>query len=294
MRFTHVALVTLVLVFALGVLLARTVARESSQMPLSPMAPGSRAAGGTGTTPATQGMPVLAIEPTTGPPGTMVRFVGTGFTPGGRVSVLLIRGLGLIVANAVAGSTGTITGTFRMPAPESTAELMYGPVDVFAIDDATRREIPSTRFVLTQPTGTLGASMVFEIPVGWGRDFADPVFERYRPALGSPIAIGIRRVWPPPREETALLPPNSMVTGRAPIALPWGEGSRYTLNGLAPGGQGNLVAREMHLLVRTAEGAVYQLFAAAPPDAASERIAEQALNHLLNTARSTAPGSGNR
>lgn len=95
----------------------------------------------------------LAISPESGPPGTVVQYSGSGFTPGGRVSVLLIGGLGLIVDEPAASPGGTITGSFRMPQPRGpgVAELSYGPVDVFAIDEATGRESPYTVFLLTMP-----------------------------------------------------------------------------------------------------------------------------------------------
>lgn len=93
----------------------------------------------------------LTVNPTSGPPGTLVRYSGTGFTPGGRVSVLLVRGLGLIVDEPTADPTGSISGTFAVPNPETAAEIQFGPIDVFAIDEATGRESPATTFVITQP-----------------------------------------------------------------------------------------------------------------------------------------------
>lgn len=96
-------------------------------------------------------LPPLTISPTSGPPGTVVSFAGSGFTPGGRVTVALVRGLGIVVAEVTADPSGGISGTFAMPNPATVAELSFGPVDVFAIDRATGRETPPATFVLTQP-----------------------------------------------------------------------------------------------------------------------------------------------
>lgn len=102
--------------------------------------------------PVAQQVPALSTTPGSGPPGTVVSFTGTGFTPGGAVSVLLIEGLGLIVAEPTANAAGAISGNFTMPAPETAPELLFGPVAVFAIDVATGRESGRAFFLLTRPS----------------------------------------------------------------------------------------------------------------------------------------------
>lgn len=98
-------------------------------------------------------LPPLALNPTSGPPGTVVNFAGFGFTPGGRVSVLLIRGLGVVVSEVTADPSGGISGSFTMPQPGAVPELTFGPVDVFAVDRATGRETQPSLFTITQPPG---------------------------------------------------------------------------------------------------------------------------------------------
>lgn len=100
----------------------------------------------------------LAITPTSGPPGTLVHYAGSGFTPNGHVSVLLVPGFGIVVDEVVADPSGNISGSFAMPSPG--AELNFGPVGVFAIDETTRQESPATTFTLTQASVT-GTSWFF-------------------------------------------------------------------------------------------------------------------------------------
>jgi hypothetical protein len=92
----------------------------------------------------------LSIAPLSGPPGAVVQYSGSGFTPGGRVSVLLIEGLGLIVDEPVAAADGNVQGSFTMPEPVDVAELLFGPVAVFAIDEVTGQETPRATFTLTE------------------------------------------------------------------------------------------------------------------------------------------------
>lgn len=97
---------------------------------------------------AQQELPAIAVDQSIGQAGTRVGFTGVGFTPGGRVTVALTQGLGLIVSEPVANANGGISGSFAMPAnvPEvGTA----GRVAVFAIDRATGRETLPAWFVLT-------------------------------------------------------------------------------------------------------------------------------------------------
>lgn len=95
--------------------------------------------------------PMLTINPTSGPPGTVVSFSGVGFSPGGRVTVALVRGLGIVVAELTADAGGEIGGSFVMPTPQDGGEFGFGPIDVFAIDEATGEETPPATFILTRP-----------------------------------------------------------------------------------------------------------------------------------------------
>lgn len=95
--------------------------------------------------------PMLTINPTSGPPGTVVSFSGVGFSPGGMVTVALVRGLGIVVAELTADAGGEISGSFVMPTPQDGGEFGFGPIDVFAIDEATGEETPPATFILTRP-----------------------------------------------------------------------------------------------------------------------------------------------
>ena len=105
--------------------------------------------------------PAVAIHPVVGPPGTVVTFSGVGFTPGGRVQVLFIAGLGLIVGDVVAGPTGTIGGSFRMPAPGGAPELTFGRQEVTAVDQSSRRDTLPAFFLLTP-----GPALDYALPNG--------------------------------------------------------------------------------------------------------------------------------
>lgn len=93
-------------------------------------------------------LPAIAINQSIGTAGTAVGFTGVGFTPGGRVAVLLTPGLGLIVAEVTANAFGGVSGSFAMPAnvPEVGTS---GRVAVFALDRSTGRETLPAFFVLT-------------------------------------------------------------------------------------------------------------------------------------------------
>ncbi len=97
-------------------------------------------------------LPALTITPASGPPGTVVTFSGTGFTPGGRASVLLVRSIGIVVSTPTADQSGNITGSFTMPNPATVTQLEFGPVDVFAADAVTSRQTLSVAFTLSQPS----------------------------------------------------------------------------------------------------------------------------------------------
>lgn len=99
---------------------------------------------------AAQTTPVIGIDPVVGPPGTVVSYSGVGFTPNGRVIILLVRGLGLIVDERNADGLGRVAGSFAFPSPQEAAEFGFGRVDVFAIDQATGRETLPAGFLLTR------------------------------------------------------------------------------------------------------------------------------------------------
>lgn len=65
--------------------------------------------------------------------------------------MLLVRGLGIVVNTPTADQNGNISGSFAMPSPATLPQLLFGPVDVFAIDAATSRETPSATFTLARP-----------------------------------------------------------------------------------------------------------------------------------------------
>lgn len=92
----------------------------------------------------------LTVEPSVGQPGATVTFQGAGFSPRGKVSVLMIEGLGLIVADVEADQDGRISGQFEVPQAGSVPELTFGPVAVFAIDEASRQRSPSATLTIVQ------------------------------------------------------------------------------------------------------------------------------------------------
>jgi len=96
--------------------------------------------------------PSISIDPTAGFPGTLVTYQGTGFTPGGGVSVLLVPGLGLVVDEKVADTLGRVGGSFVIPNPVGKAEMGFGPVGVFAIDRVTGAETASVSFNIQRPS----------------------------------------------------------------------------------------------------------------------------------------------
>ncbi|TAK36879.1 MAG: hypothetical protein EPO21_01105 [Chloroflexota bacterium] len=107
-------------------------------------------------------LPVLTLSPRSGPPGTMVQFVGSGFTPGGQVTVLVACGLGTVVAEARADLNGGIAGSFAVPNQGQAAEFHYGFVTIFALDRDTGRETPSAIFLLNKSTAAVTTSFFAE------------------------------------------------------------------------------------------------------------------------------------
>ncbi|MCC6790636.1 MAG: hypothetical protein IT336_03070 [Thermomicrobiales bacterium] len=99
--------------------------------------------------------PALTIAPHRGHDGETVSFAGTGYTPGGSVSVLM-TGDGLIVAETMADRDGSIAGTFRAPDRDRLTGESGNRIPVFAIDDATGQESNREYFVYvtTLPTAT--------------------------------------------------------------------------------------------------------------------------------------------
>ena len=92
----------------------------------------------------------LTVDPSVGQPGATVTFQGAGFTPRGKVSVLMIEGLGLIIADVQADQDGRISGEFKVPQAGSVPELTFGPVAVFAIDEASRQRSPTATLSIIQ------------------------------------------------------------------------------------------------------------------------------------------------
>lgn len=105
-------------------------------------------------------LPAIAIDQSVGPAGTRVGYTGVGFTPGGKVTIALTVGLGLIVVEPNANASGGVSGSFAMPAnvPEVGTS---GKVSVFAIDGATGRETLPAFFRLT-----LSAPLDYALPNG--------------------------------------------------------------------------------------------------------------------------------
>lgn len=97
----------------------------------------------------------LAIAPHRGQGGDRITYAGTGYTPGGAVSVLM-TGDGLIVDETVADGDGSIAGTFRAPDRDRLTGESTNRIPVFAIDEATGRESLRVTFTYTAtlPTAT--------------------------------------------------------------------------------------------------------------------------------------------
>jgi hypothetical protein len=92
----------------------------------------------------------LAVDPIEGPDGQVVKFKGSGYTPGGDV-VVLMTGDGLIVAETQADQTGAISGSFKAPERDRLTGESSNEIPVFAIDQETGLESNRVTFRYLAP-----------------------------------------------------------------------------------------------------------------------------------------------
>ncbi len=97
-----------------------------------------------------QTAPTLALNPTSGSGGTRVSYAGTGFTPGGVVTVVMSAD-GLIVDDTVADATGAISGSFTAPDRADITGEASDTIPVFALDAARGTESNRVPFTYVQP-----------------------------------------------------------------------------------------------------------------------------------------------
>lgn len=107
--------------------------------------------------------PTFTISPTSGANGTTITYTGTGYTPGGNVSVLL-TGDGLVVDDTTADASGAIRGTFTAPARDQLTGESTNTIPVFALDQASGTESPRVTFTYVQvaplpPTGSADTAL---------------------------------------------------------------------------------------------------------------------------------------
>lgn len=105
----------------------------------------------------------FSVEPGGGEPGSVVTFRGSGFTPGGAVSVLVVEGLGLIVADVEADQAGKMSGSFRVPVPDESAGVPLGPIAVFAIDEASRERTANVMFTIRSGDSAVRSSHLLHV-----------------------------------------------------------------------------------------------------------------------------------
>jgi len=125
---------------------------------------------------------------------------------------------------------------------------------------------PGTPQMTPTPSTTERVSIVdiglsFDIPKGWERQGQEWAWAPYG---DSTQHLGV--AWQgiePGKEPESILPQNAVMAGRSDgPALTWGAAATYRLQVMVPGGQGQVKAVEMHVLVRGAD-TLYDIYASA-------------------------------
>jgi hypothetical protein len=125
--------------------------------------------------------------------------------------------------------------------------------------------------------------LTFEIPGGWQRQGHDWIWAPVSPPASSQgqfIGVSWKEIRPGQEPEALLLPENAVMLDRTPgPELAWGTAAPYRLQVMVPGGQGQIQAVEMHVIVRGMDKH-YDFYASAP---AGEELAalEPVLQHML-------------
>ncbi len=128
--------------------------------------------------------------------------------------------------------------------------------------------------------------LTFEIPGAWQRQGHAWIWAPVSPPTGSEgqhIGVSWKEIRPAQEPEALLLPENAVMLDRTPgPELAWGTAATYRLQVMVPGGQGQIQAVEMHVVVRCTDK-YYDFYASAP---AGEELAalEPVLQRMLASA----------
>lgn len=131
----------------------------------------------------------------------------------------------------------------------------------------------------------LEIGLTFEIPPGWQRQGEDWIWVSVSSSGpdGQRIGVNWKDIKLGQEAEALLLPNNSVMLDRTPgPALTWGTAAIYRLQVMVPGGQGQVEAVEMHVIVRGADK-YYDFYASAPSDEELKAL-EPVLQHTLASA----------
>jgi hypothetical protein len=99
--------------------------------------------------------PNITLNPTSGPPYTVVQVTGSGFTPNGQINVITWNGTGSITFNS--DPYGNLNATLTVPT------LNPGNYQ-FTVADAYTHSATQIQFIITQVSPTLTPT-VPEIPI---------------------------------------------------------------------------------------------------------------------------------
>lgn len=106
-----------------------------------------------------------------------------------------------------------------------------------------------------------------EIPGGWQRQGDEWIWAPVSPPAsseGQHIGVSWKEIRPGQEPEALLLPENAVMLDRTPgPELAWGTAATYRLQVTVPGGQGQIQAVEMHVIVRGMDK-YYDFYASAP------------------------------
>ena len=164
-------------------------------------------------------------------------------------------------------------GTSALPTPTTVLTPTSGSLVPTPTEAGNRISIPEI-------------GLTFEIPGGWQRQGHNWIWAPVSPPTGSEgqhIGVSWKEIRPGQEPEALLLPGNAVMLDRTPGPdLTWGMAATYRLQVMVPGGQGQIQAVEMHVIVRGMDK-YYDFYASAP---AGEELAalEPVLQRMLASA----------
>lgn len=185
------------------------------------------------------------------------------------INRIILVGVFLVALLAAACAGGTTAS----PTPTTVLTLASGSPVARPTEAGNRISIPQI-------------GLTFEVPAGWQRQGQDWIWAPVSPPAGSEgqhIGVSWKEIRPGQEPEALFLPENAVMLDRTPgPELAWGTAATYRLQVMIPGGQGQIQAVEVHVIVRGTDK--YYNFYASAPTAEELAALERVLQHVLASA----------